>query len=84
MPAVTGGQVFPGLSRTVSVESCHGNLRHGKDTTRARCLRFDQLRLRACDAVEARTGRLLLWRRTAALTATAGGQDRCLMVRASG
>jgi hypothetical protein len=43
-----------------------------------------QLRLRACDAVEARTGRLLQRRRTAALTATAGGQDRCLMVRASG
>jgi hypothetical protein len=34
--------------------------------------------------VEARTGRLLQRRRTAALTATAGGQDRCLMVRASG
>jgi hypothetical protein len=48
VPVVASGQAFTGLSRTVSVEGGHGDLRYRKDATSARRLRLDAPQLARC------------------------------------
>jgi hypothetical protein len=48
VPAVASGQAFANLSRALSVEGGHGDLRHREDATRARRLRLDEPQLTRC------------------------------------